>query len=93
MNGYQSFHPKRILIEKADEYNYPLWFDDYKKPFSHIVLWAVVEALIKSKVDFKFKLLFSSIYKHAIMTMRLEEDAETYSNIYKIILSHPRRHI
>jgi hypothetical protein len=65
----------KILIEKANEYNFPLYlaFVDYKKAFDSVEKWAVIKSLKNCRVDSRYIDLISNIYENATMIISLHE--------------------
>ena len=65
----------RVLIEKATEYQMPLWyaFIDYKKAFDSVETWAVYESLRNARVHHRYNQLIAEIYKNAKMKVAIPQ--------------------
>lgn len=65
----------KILIEKATEYNLPLYpaFIDYEKAFDSLEHWAIFDGLVKARIDHRYTKLLENIYKKATSSIALHE--------------------
>lgn len=70
----------RSLIEKHTEYkiDIALAFVDYEKAFDSVEIWAILEALDKSRIDFRYSRIIKHIYEHATSSVRLHEKTNKF---------------
>lgn len=68
----------RIVIEKATEYQMPLWlaFIDYKKAFDSIESWAVIQSLQNARIDHRYTNLVNNIYQKATLKVNLPPETK-----------------
>lgn len=54
-------------------------FADYEKAFDSIEIWYVLNALINSRIDYRYATLIQNIYKKA--TFKIQMDTWTYQEV------------
>lgn len=69
----------RILIEKSNQYNLPLYFAfvEYEKAFDTLEFWTIKVVLINSRIDSRYITMLESINANSKITIQLDENLKT----------------
>ncbi|KAJ2937651.1 hypothetical protein O0L34_g19326 [Tuta absoluta] len=65
----------RQIVQKTEEYNLPLClaFVDYEKAFDSIETWAVLQALQRCHIDYRYIEVLKCLYRNATMSVRIQD--------------------
>jgi len=71
----EHLHTVKLLIEKTNEYNLPLWmaFIDFRKAFDTVEYWSIIKALRNARIDQRYINIIKHIQQTATIQIKLHE--------------------